>query len=42
MNKQNLQHIKQRFCAQTGVHFAPAAGHRTMRRTALLLSLIHI
>lgn len=40
MNKQNLQHIKQRFCAQTGVHFAPAAGHRTMRRTALLCAAL--
>ena len=40
MNKQNLQHIKQRFCAQTGVRFAPAVKYKGVRRAALLCAAL--
>lgn len=40
MNKQNLQHIKQRFCDQTGVRFAPAARNSGVRRAALLCAAL--
>lgn len=40
MNKQNLQHIKQRFCDQTGVRFVPAARYSGVRRAALLCAAL--
>lgn len=40
MNRQNLQHIKQRFCDQTGVRFAPAARYSGVRRAALLCAAL--
>lgn len=40
MNQQNLKHIKQRFCDQTGVRFAPAVKYKGVRRAALLCAAL--
>lgn len=40
MNRENLYHIKQRFCQQTGVDFAPRTACVSLRRFALIAAAL--